>query len=301
MTRDTKLGRPARLLAAAAIILGTILLSTGVANALPASPGGSGVHKGGCLTYDAREVSGYNIGICTSQNNGLALPDIYVNHSATTANCHIDIETWDNHNHNYGATPTDCGTGHKVAFPVGPFTDGKTVHTFARLWIGNKWYWTGDSPAVDLIPINSQLKYNFGYVLTYPPAPRAEDIAWMATHKFQKYFPFPSCGQVIHVGQKCNLTGNDIFVGSNPIEVVSITPTSFSFVSMPGHFEGAGRIITFSFVTNPTTHRLFLDVSDYGAESWQSVVGRDSGSIRNVWQEYANKLIDGIRTKDYQH
>lgn len=138
------------------------------------------------------------------------------------------------------------------------------------------------------------LGYNYGYVLRYPPAPAPQAVLRMATTNVSAYFPFQGCGTVLHVGQVCSLQGPN---GNNPIKVVAIGPTSFSFLSLPGHAEGAGRTIVFSFIvqTSPiNTQRLFLDVHASGPWSAGAAASVASGLARGFWQQYATNLQRGI-------
>ncbi len=139
-------------------------------------------------------------------------------------------------------------------------------------------------------------EYKFGYVLTYPPQPGAEIIARMATTYFDRYFPFSGCPGKLTVNKVCNLQGPN---GNNPIRVESIDKTSFTFVSLPGHFEGAGRRITFSFIENNYTHRLYLYVDSRGPRTAGAVSTWASGTAHGIWDEYARNLRDGIARGDW--
>lgn len=139
----------AGVLTAAAVGPGTTTDTSPVAyNARPS--------QGGCQTYDARGLSGFNIGVCINDRatGTTAYPDIYVNTTrqlGVRETCRIDIETWDDNNHKLGDTATDCALGPHTAKPVTPNSTA-TAHTFARLWFDGSSYWTGDSPAVSLAP-----------------------------------------------------------------------------------------------------------------------------------------------------
>jgi hypothetical protein len=138
------------------------------------------------------------------------------------------------------------------------------------------------------------LSYNYGYVLSYPPAPSPQAMLRMAVSHFSAYFPFQGCGQVLKVGQVCNLIGPN---GNNPIRVVAIGPTSFTFLSLPGHFEGPNRTIVFSFIEQLqpiATHRLFLNVHASGPSSPGAVTSVATGQAHGTWQDYATNLQRGI-------
>ena len=74
-------------------------------------------------------------------------------------------------------------------------------------------------------------------------------------------FPFSSdCGLLV-IGATCNLDGG--LLGPQPVQVVDIGEASFSFESLPGHAEGAGNNITFTF-ENSVEGALILSVDAVG-------------------------------------
>jgi hypothetical protein len=65
--------------------------------------------------------------------------------------------------------------------------------------------------------------------------------------------------------------------------------------TLPGHAEGAGRYINFSFgslVAEP--YCLFLYVHAWGPWSLTAEVTRDSGLAESVWASYANNIANAI-------
>lgn len=250
----------------------------------------STAQSGGCASSSG---NGFQVGICISNMNGMAISDMFVDQSATTTDCHMDIQTWnENIDEMVGSTTVDCSAGHKVALPLGPFSNAMILHSYCVLTIAGTQYSIGASPSVT-IQSARDLTYNYGYVLAYPPTPSAQQMLQMATNNFQALFTFHNCGNVISVGQICHLgTGGP--GGDNPIEVVAIGTTSFTFLSLPGHAEGAGRLITFSFVVDPMTLRLYLDVAARGSWTIQAELTRDGGVANNFWKEYANNLQAAI-------
>jgi len=152
----------------------------------------------------------------------------------------------------------------------------------------------GGSQAAAATRKPQDLTYNYGYVLSYPPAPSPQATLHMAVTRFSTYFPFQGCGQVLKAGQVCNLVGPN---GNNPIRVVAIGPTSFTFLSLPGHFEGPNRTIVFSFIEQLqpiATHRLFLNVHASGPSSPGAVASVATGQAHGTWQQYATNLQRGI-------
>ena len=146
---------------------------------------------------------------------------------------------------------------------------------------------------------SQDLQYAYGYVLAYPPQPGSKPVARMAERNFSAYFPFSGCGSVLSVGQVCTLGGDA--PGGGPIRVVAVTPTSFTFVALPGHPEGANRLITFTFVTDSLTKRLYLTVWARGRWTAVAEATRDAGTANGFWQEYASNLAAGIARGDWRN
>lgn len=91
--------------------------------------------------------------------------------------------------------------------------------------------------------------YNYSTGMTWPQTQLqtpASVLAEVGTN-FWRYFPFSSnCTSLPAVGGQCILYAiGGVF--ENPVQVIGRTSTSFTFISLPGHFEGANRVITFSF------------------------------------------------------
>jgi hypothetical protein len=146
------------------------------------------------------------------------------------------------------------------------------------------------------------LEYEYDYQLVCPPTPpfpavipSPQQILQMATNDFQALFPFPDCGNVISVGQVCHLSGLFGLPGDNPIKVYGIDSTSFTFLSLPGHAEGAGRYISFTFaplIMEPDCISLYVHA--WGPWSLTAEITRDSGLAESVWASYANNIADAI-------
>ncbi len=87
-----------------------------------------------------------------------------------------------------------------------------------------------------------------------------------------KYFPFQGMVNSPKVGQEVSLTASVLGVPvstNNRARVISVDSTSFSMVSLPGHAEGAGNVITFS-VTQGGTMLNVVGVGPYDQTSLQS-------------------------------
>jgi RHS repeat-associated protein len=132
----------------------------------------------------------------------------------------------------------------------------------------------------------------YGYEYTYdissvPYSP--EDVLNEVTHNFSEYFPFKGCGSVLTVGLECTLKYGPT---GNPIRVESMTATSFTFRSLPGHDEGANKLITFSFWENDGN--LQLSVCASGGNSWWQKVPfsrrGNRGFANRKWGQFAESI-----------
>jgi len=215
----------------------------------------------------------------------MALPDIHVDASAGASNCQIVVSTNDATNGFLGSTTVDCTVGHKVIYPVGTFDSTITLHASATLSLAGVQTQIGNSPSV-VVQGTTSLNYTYDYPIASPPHPSPQQVLKLATTHFQSLFPFPSCGNILTVGQTCNLGPGP----TNPIEVVDISPSSFSFLSLPNHAEGAGRVILFSFFVDTTANGLNLDVFAKGPWSAGAQVTVNTGAAKALWQSYANNL-----------
>ncbi|XXX77073.1 hypothetical protein WMF30_56430 [Sorangium sp. So ce134] len=117
-----------------------------------------------------------------------------------------------------------------------------------------------------------------------------DGIFWIATNHFSDYFPFPGCGDVLEVGQTCNLLDIDLgyFDVEAPIEVTDITSNEFYFLSLDGHPEGAGRVIKFAIYV--IDNDLRLGVRAWGPNTTAARLTVESGAATAIWGQYAWNL-----------
>lgn len=94
-------------------------------------------------------------------------------------------------------------------------------------------------------------------------------------------FPISGMANNPVVGQVHTLSGG------NPVRVTSVTATSFSLVSLPGHWEGANNKITFSVINNGLTLRVVANgpVAVVPPRSWAPDV---------LWPAFAVKIASRI-------
>ncbi|GAY14068.1 WXG100 family type VII secretion target [Mycobacterium sp. shizuoka-1] len=135
--------------------------------------------------------------------------------------------------------------------------------------------------------------YHYGYSFSTSESWTKEQIMSEIQKHFNNYFTFTADQGELTTGAVLNLKGP--LGEAEPVKVTSITPDSFSFISLPGHNEGAGRTITFSIVPskdNPVPGRLSweLRVAAGGPLSKGSLVPGASWLNKGVWQVFADNL-----------
>ncbi len=86
-----------------------------------------------------------------------------------------------------------------------------------------------------------------------------------------RYLPFNVGSGYFEMGAR--LTLNTLGYRA-PVRVVGLTATSFTFLSLPGHPEGAGVTIAFSFWLNEKPGHTYLDVNAHGSHRWTDWWGR---------------------------
>ena len=76
------------------------------------------------------------------------------------------------------------------------------------------------------------------------------------------------------------------------MEVVDRSPTSFTFISLPGHFEGENRYITFTFHkegVDPFAH-MQMDADAWGPWTYGAWFSLETGQAEAFWREFANNV-----------
>lgn len=135
------------------------------------------------------------------------------------------------------------------------------------------------------------LGYNYAYSLGIPwpqsvlqtPASIMTEVAY----NFAAYFPFASsCASLPAVGGRCDLYNAGT---TNPVRVVERTATSFTFVSLPGHAEGADRYIRFTFykVGADPYADLRLQAQAWGPWTAAAAATISSGLANYFWSQFA--------------
>ncbi len=89
----------------------------------------------------------------------------------------------------------------------------------------------------------------------------------------------------IQEGARCIL--RPLIIRPEPVEIVNVTPTSFTFRTLPGHFRGQGATICFRTLVN-TRGRLCVQQTAEFEKKWRNCI-LDIGSIA-LWSIQAAKL-----------
>ncbi|WP_436495205.1 hypothetical protein [Actinokineospora sp. HUAS TT18] len=136
------------------------------------------------------------------------------------------------------------------------------------------------------------LSYHYRYDLWVEEVRTSEELAAIVAEQLTVYFPFDSdCRYLPPVGSRCDLysvPGLPLFGTTNPVLVVDRSATSWTFRSLPGHVEGPGRHITFTFLRAPYGYE--LDVRSWGPWTLSASLTVSSGAAREVWQRFADNV-----------
>ena len=138
----------------------------------------------------------------------------------------------------------------------------------------------------------ADLDYDYRYALDVETVQTAEDLTGVIAADFTRYFPFDTdCTALPPVGARCELysiPGFPLWGTTNPVQVIDRTATSWSFRSLPGHSEGAGRHITFAFERG--RDGLWLRVTAGGAWTPTAAATVYTGAARVIWGQFATKV-----------
>ncbi|WP_026423113.1 hypothetical protein [Actinokineospora inagensis] len=134
------------------------------------------------------------------------------------------------------------------------------------------------------------LSYSYEYPLALETAQTPESLTTSVATDFRRFFPFDSdCPRLPPIGGRCDLyVLPGIPVPSNPVQVIDRTSNSWTFQSLPGHTEGAGRTIVFSFEPSPTG--LELHTRANGPYTLTAAATIYSGGAYFFWHVFADKV-----------
>jgi hypothetical protein len=155
----------------------------------------------------------------------------------------------------------------------------------------------GASSAAQQAAENLGYDYTYSLGISWPqtalqtPASIMSEVAY----NFGYYFPFSSsCSQLPAVGGVCNLYNAGTV---NPVQVVERTSTSFTFMSLPGHAEGAYRYIRFTFYKVGTDPYGDLRLQAYAWGPWTAAAWAtiNSGAANSFWSQFAANVGNAYR------
>lgn len=104
---------------------------------------------------------------------------------------------------------------------------------------------------------------------------------------------FPGCTSGFQEGDKLALKKKFLFyTQSFPVEIESITATSFTFVSLKGNPEGAGRRITFEFYQENGRNKLTVYTSNNGSAAVNYPILNNVSFFlaRRYWRDFASNI-----------
>ncbi|WP_143204924.1 hypothetical protein [Streptomyces sp. CB02009] len=151
---------------------------------------------------------------------------------------------------------------------------------------------------------SGEYAYNYEFPLGTAPLMTPEMVMDGAAWWWIPTFPFDEqCGVTDNnsqamppVGTTCDLINLGL---SNPTYVAERNATNFKFDTRPGHFEGEGRFIRFSFHQD-SMWNLSMKVHGWGDWHPQTQASIESGVIEAYWHHYADvlkaKIADGSLT-----
>lgn len=127
----------------------------------------------------------------------------------------------------------------------------------------------------------------------------AESVMSVIRHSCSDLFPISGCANDFRLGQRLNLSQRvGPITQSFPVQVVGVSPTSFTLKSLNGHPEGEGRRIKFSI--SHRSGRTYLDVRTWGPGSiiTRAPVIRTANDqvARRTWSAFASNLTNRLRS-----
>jgi RHS repeat-associated protein len=134
--------------------------------------------------------------------------------------------------------------------------------------------------------VSGAYSYSYAYDLGYFWQSARSLFGWVRHHFW--VFPFTGCGSTLSYGERCNLA-----YGKGPVRVVGMGKTYWEFKSLPGHVEGIGKVIRFSF--HKSWGRIRLTVTAHGAnDKWfqKHMLSRwgNYGSAWFIWLLFAANI-----------
>lgn len=145
-------------------------------------------------------------------------------------------------------------------------------------------------------PINSsdytgQYHYYYKFWIDWAPWWSPRQVTRAITHQFSWWFTFPSNCWRLWVGERCNLVSP---AGIAPVQVIWMWDVGFALLSLPGHPEGAGKIIQF-WISQSSWGTLWLNVQADGPDNtWCNRNAQCAAANRSAawaaWEWFARNL-----------
>ncbi|GAA3052083.1 hypothetical protein [Actinokineospora globicatena] len=135
----------------------------------------------------------------------------------------------------------------------------------------------------------TDLSYAYRYPLALETDLSVEALTAAVTADFRRYFPYDSnCPSLPPVSGRCDLYS--LAGRTNPVVVIDRTANSWTFLSLPGHSEGEGRNIVFSFERGNTGVELRARAG--GPFTVTAAAKIYSGAAYAIWSLFANNVSD---------
>jgi hypothetical protein len=109
------------------------------------------------------------------------------------------------------------------------------------------------------------------------------------------FLPLRGCTSEFQLGERLNLHESFLwFTQSFPVRVIALSSTSWTFIALPGHPEGPGRTITFSFRYGANQRDIILNVhtSPKGSTftQWWGLRSLDFWVADLTWKQVATNI-----------
>ncbi len=142
-------------------------------------------------------------------------------------------------------------------------------------------------------PVSTAGGYSYTYPLPNTAGMSPEQVWCDVSSHLNQLFPLANVPSSIHVGDVMHLqipTAPGLpGIGDAPVQVTDVGNNGFSFVSLPGHAEGAGRTISFTMAPQPDG-TVGLQVDAGGPVSgWSALPGNDQFT-HALWSVFANNI-----------
>lgn len=142
--------------------------------------------------------------------------------------------------------------------------------------------------------LSQPYKYSFSYVIWPDPNGshgQAKGYFKKLNQKMGEVFPLKGLPSTLRKGRTYFLQP-----GRNPVKVLSVSTDNFALKSLPGHLEGAGKIINFRLMYDGKAYR--LNVFAQGpATAWQQRPIQQVGNklfAYSMWSSFACRIRESV-------